>query len=93
MAKTTIYYEAGLPATLIPVQFIGWSKSPIHEVTGAFNAVIKLKRTHGAYKRGEVLHVPHRSVVVKAGQRNYFQLVRTAQLPAIDPENLIPSRV
>lgn len=88
----TIYYEAGLPASLIPVQFIGWAKSPGHELTGCFNAVIRLKRSHGAYQKGEVLHVPTWSVVEKAGRRDYFQLVRTAALPAIDPANLIPAR-
>ena len=89
----TIYYEAGLPATLIPVQFIGWAKSPAHDVTGCFNAVICLKRSHGAYRAGEVLHVPRGSVVVKAFRRDYFQYVRPAPLPPIDPANLLPARV
>lgn len=89
----TIYYEAGLPATLIPVQFMGWAKTPGHELTGCFNAVIRLKRTHGAYIKGEVLHVSSRSVVVKAGRRDYHQLVRPAALPPIDPAKLLPTRI
>lgn len=88
----TIYYEAGLPATLIPVKFLGWAKSPAHELTGCFNAVIRLKRTRGAYQCGEVLHVAPWAVVVKAGRRDYFTRVRAAALPAIDPNNLIPAR-
>lgn len=90
----TIYYEAGLPATLIPVRFVGWAKSPAHDVTGCLNAVVQLKRTHqGAYQCGEILHVPAGSVVQKAGRRNYFQLVRPATLPAVDPANLLPARI
>lgn len=88
----TIYYEAGIPATLIPCKFIGWAKSPAHELTGCINAVIRLKRSHGAYRTGEVLHVPARSVVVKAGRRDYHQLVRSAPLPDVDRANLIPAR-
>lgn len=89
----TIYYEAGLPATLIPVRFVGWAKSPAHDVTGCLNAVVQLKRAQGTYQRGEILHVPAGSVVQKAGQRNYFQLVRPASLPAVDPANLLPARM
>lgn len=88
----TIYYEAGIPASLIPVQFLGWAKTPAHELTGCFNAVIRLKRSRGAYQCGEVLHVPARSVVIKAGRRDYFTRVRAAALPPIDPNNLIPAR-
>lgn len=88
----TIYYEAGLPATLIPVQFIGWAKTPLHDITGLFDAVVRLKRSSGAYKRGEVLHVPPDRVVEKTGQRDYFIRVRQAKLPARDDSKLIPSR-
>lgn len=88
----TIYYEAGIPATLIPCQFIGWAKSPAHEFTGCFNAVIRLKRDSGAYRKGEILHVWSRYVVVKAGRRDYRQLVRSAPLPDVDRANLIPAR-
>lgn len=86
---TTIYYEAGIPASLIPCQFIGWRKTPAHEVTGMWNAVIKLKRTHGAYKTGEVLNVPPHRVVEKAGRRDFFIRVRNAQLPARTEANTL----
>lgn len=89
----TIYFEAGIPATLIPCQFIGWAKTPAHDVTGLFNAVIRLKRSHGAYHAGEVLHVPARCVVEKEGRRDYHQLVRTAALPARTEANTTSSRV
>lgn len=94
MGKLTLYYEAGIPATLLPVAFIGWAKTPGHDVTGQFNAVIRLKRGTklGAYKTGEVLHVPAWSVVNKSGRRDYHQLVRAAALPPIDPANLIKAR-
>lgn len=88
----TIYFEAGLPATLIPVQFMGWARTPAHDVTGCHNAVVRLKRSAPGYPRGEVLHVPARAVVVKAGRRNYHQLVRPAPLPAVDPATVIPAR-
>lgn len=88
----TIYVECGFPATLVPVSFIGWAKTPTHDVTGRFNAVVKLKRTKGAYQLGEVLHVPPYSVVHKAGRKNYHQLVKPAKLPPVDLVGLIPSR-
>lgn len=88
----TIYYEAGLPATLIPVQFIGWAYTPGHVLTERFNAVIRLKRSSGAYRRGEVLHVPARSIVTKAFVRDYHQFVNQAPLPALDDANIIPAR-
>lgn len=90
---TTIYFEAGLPATLVPVRFIGWAKTPMHEQTGLFNAVIRLKRAAPGYQRGEVLHVPSTTVVVKAGRRNYHQIVKPAPLPPVDPSNVMASRV
>lgn len=92
---TTIYFEAGLPATLIPVQFMGWAKTPGHDVTGCHNAVIRLKRAAPGYPLGEVLHVPARAVVVvvKAGRRNYCQLVRPAPLPPVDPAKVMNSRI
>lgn len=89
---TTIYFEAGLPATLIPVQFMGWAKTPAHDVTGLLNAVVRLKRAAPGYPLGEVLHVPARAVVVKAGRRDYCQLVQSAQLPPVDPAKIIPAR-
>ena len=89
----TLYYEAGIPATLIPVRFIGWAKTPGHELTGGINAVIRLKRSAPGYQTGELLHVPARSVVEKAGRRDYFQRVRNPALPAVDLSSLIQSRV
>lgn len=89
---TTIYYEAGLPATLIPVEFIGWAKTPGHEITGCFNAVVKLKRSAPGYERGETLHVPPRAVVIKAGRRDYRQMVQPASLPTRTKENTIEAR-
>lgn len=86
----TIYYDTF--AGLIPVQFIGWAKSPIHDTTGCFNAVVRLKASKGGYQRGEVLHLPAWSIVVKDCVRNYQQRVRPAQLPAIDPDKLLPAR-
>lgn len=88
----TMYYEAGLPASLIPVQFVGWAPTQAHEFTGMWNAVIRLKRTHGAYKAGETLHVPARAVVVKAGTRDYHTLVRQAVLPARSEANTLNAR-
>lgn len=90
---TTIYFEAGLPATLIPVAFIGWARSPAHDVTGCHNAVIRLKRAAPGYQKFEILHVPARTVVVKAGRRNYCQLVKPAPLPPVDPVTVMNSRV
>lgn len=89
----TTYYEAGLPATLIPVQFIAWAKTPAHAFTGCHNAVVRLKRSHGTYRAGEVLHVSPNAVVVKAGRRDYHQLVRQAELPAIVKADVLPARV
>lgn len=90
---TTIYYETGIPARLVPVAFVGWAKTPIHDVTGRFNAVVRLKRATHGYPCGTVLHVPVWSVVHKAGRRDYKQLVRPAALPPVDPLKLIDSRV
>ena len=90
---TTIYFEAGLPARLVPVAFVGWAKTPIHDVTGCFNAVVRLKRATQGYPCGTVLHVPAWSVVHKAGRRDYKQLVKPAVLPPVDPLKLIDSRV
>lgn len=89
----TIYYEAGLPATLIPVQVLGWAPTPAHDLTGLYNVVIRLKRSHGAYHVGEVLHVPQHSVVVKAGIRDHFIRVRQAPLPARTDANTLQARV
>jgi len=86
----TMYYEAGLPASLIPVTFIGWA--PTDPLIGTHYAVIRLKRTHGAYRAGETLHVPARSVVVKAGVRDYQTIVREASLPARTDANTLKAR-
>lgn len=88
----TIYYECGIPAVLIPVQFLGWAKTPGHSATGLHNAVVRLRRSGGGYRTGEVLHVPASSVVEKAGRRDHRQLVRPAFLPAVDPAFVLPSR-
>ena len=88
----TIYYEAGTPAYLIPCQFLGWAKTPAHDVTGCFNAVVKLKRSRGAYHAGEVLHVPSWSVVTKSHVRDYHQYVRQAELPPRTEANTLPCR-
>lgn len=89
----TIYYECGFPAELVPVEFIGWAKSPLHRLTNCVNAVVKLKRKPRAsyYNCGEVLHVPAHSIVEKVGFKNYHQRVRGAELPAIDYANLLPA--
>lgn len=89
----TIYYEAGLPGRLVPVEFIGYAETPLHETTKLYNVVVKLKRPIFNYERGETLHVPAHSVVVKAGRRNYHQLVRQAELPARTPANTHRARV
>ena len=90
----TIYYECGFPAELVPVEFIGWERSPLHHLTGCINAVVRLKRKPMAvsYYKGEVLHVPSYRVVEKAGIRNYNQLVRPAALPPVGDANLLPAR-
>lgn len=89
---TTIYYEAGLPATLIPVQFLGYAETPLHETTKLYNVVIRLKRSIHGYHKGEILHVPARSVVEKAGVRNYHQMVKPATLPPRTPGNTQKAR-
>lgn len=89
---TTIYCECGFPASLVPVQFLGWAKTPAHDVTGLFNAVVRLKRGAPGYSMGEVLHVDKWRIVVKAGRRNYRQMIKPAPLPAVDPQNLIAAR-
>jgi hypothetical protein len=88
----TIYYEAGIPASLIPVTFIGWAPTPAHDLTGLYNVVIRLKRASPYYPAGETLHVPARSVVVKAGVRDYRILVREASLPARTDANTLNPR-
>lgn len=88
-----IYYETARHG-LIRCGFIGWAKSPAHEVTGCFNAVIKLREeVKGCgYHKGEILHVPAWHVVEKAGVRGYHQYVRKAKLPEIKTDELLPSR-
>ena len=88
----TIYYNALLNG-LIPVQFLGYAKTPCHDVTGCFNVVVRLKRSRGAYRTGEVLHLPHSLVVEKAGRRDYQTRVRTANLPARTDANTRGARV
>jgi len=92
MKSKKLYYETR--CGLIPCKFLGWAKSPAHDVTGRYNAVIKLLRDGEgiAYKKGEVLHVPRRSVVYDAGVKGYHQMVRNAELPAVDENNLIAAR-
>lgn len=92
MKSKTIYYETR--CGLIPCKFLGWAKSPAHEVTGRYNAVIKLLRDGEgiAYKKDEVLHVPSWSVVHDAGVKDYLQMVRKAELPPVDEKQLIPTR-
>jgi hypothetical protein len=89
----TIYYEAGIPATLIPVQVLGWVPTPAHDLTGLYNVVIRVKRTTTAHSAGEVLHVPARAVVVKAGIRDSHMRVRQAPLPARTDANTLQARV
>lgn len=91
--KPTIYYAAGIPATLIPVQFIAWARTPAHDITGGYNAVVKLKRAAPGYQRGELLHVWAGYVVVKAGRRDYRQIMRSAELPKRTESNTIAARV
>jgi hypothetical protein len=86
MARKTIYYEAGIPATLIPVEFIGWTESPLGY---GFNATIRLKRSAPGYSAGEIVRVPARSVVEKAGRRDYFIRVRPAELPVRTDSNTL----
>jgi hypothetical protein len=86
----TMYYEAGLPASLIPVTFIGWAAAD--PLIGTHYAVVRLKRTHGAYRAGETLHVSPRCVVVKAGVRDGFIRVREASLPARTDANTLNPR-
>lgn len=91
----TIYYETARNG-LIPCEFLGYAKSPAHDVTGCFNVVVRLKRAESGvmpgYVAGEVLHVPHRAIVEKAGRLQYHQLVRTAALPPRTAENTRDAR-
>lgn len=89
----TIYFETGADAQLIPVQVLGWAPTPAHDLTGLYNVVIRLKRAHSNYHVGEVLHVPARAVVVKAGIRDYHMRVRQAPLPARTDANTLQARV
>lgn len=93
MKQKTIYAEVGFPGTLVPVMFIAWARTPMHDVTGLYNAVVRLKKSFCGYTRNEIVHLPAHAVVVKAGVRNYHQLVRPAELPARTPENTITARV
>ena len=90
----TLYYECGIPAELVPVKFLGWAPTPLHDATGAYNVVIKLKRKpkFTDYAKGEVLHVPAWSVVEKAGTCGGHQRVRPARLPAVNESQLFKSR-
>lgn len=89
--KKTLYYETALSG-LVPVRFIGYAKSPAHYVTGGVNVVVKVTRGTGTYKAGEVFHLPRWVIKVKAGRRDYQQLVRQAELPAVDKTQLINAR-
>lgn len=53
MKSKAIYYETR--CGLIPCKFLGWAKSPAHETTGNYNAVIKLSQDGEgiAYKKGD----------------------------------------
>lgn len=90
--KPTIYLDTfkGLQA----VSFLGWAKTPIHDTTGAYNAVVKVKRCGigQIYNVGEVLHIPARCVVVKAFRKDYQWRVVPATLPDRDDANLIACR-
>lgn len=88
----TTYYEAGIPASLIPVTFIGWAPTPAHDLTGLYNVVVRVRRTHGTYRAGETLHLPLHSVVVKTGVRDGFTRVRAASLPARTDANTLKAR-
>lgn len=88
----TLYYEAGIPASLIPVQFIGWAPTPAHDITGLYNAVVRLKRTRGAYKAGEILHLPPWAIVVRAGVTHHRIRVRQADLPERTDANTLNAR-
>lgn len=90
----TIYYECGIPGRLIPVQFLGYAEAPMHHITGLYNVVIKLKRAvPGSYSPGDVLHVPTRAVVRKAGVQYGIQRVAPAMLPPRTEENTTKARV
>lgn len=88
----TIYYEAGIPASLIPVQFIGWAPSPHHDLTGHYEVVVRVRRTRGSHKAGDTLHLPLHSVVVKSGTRDGFIRVRAAPLPKRTDANTLNTK-
>lgn len=87
----TIYYET-TRSGLVPVKFLGWKLSPLGL---GYNAVIQFKRDVPAvnggllYYRGERVAMPPKSIVVKAGRRDYHQQVKPAQLPARTDGNTI----
>lgn len=85
MKNQTIYYETARLG-LVPVEFLGWTETPLGL---GFNATVKAKRTKAGIDRGEVLHVPAGSIVVKAGVKNYYQLVKPATLPVRTSENTL----
>lgn len=84
--KQTIYYETARQG-LVPVQFLGWTETPLGL---DYNATVKARRTKAGIECGEVLRVPAWSIVTKAGFRGYFQMVKPALLPARTAENTLP---
>jgi hypothetical protein len=89
MRNQTLYIDMHLTG-LIPVKFIGWAKTPAHTYTGCYNAVVKIKRNIGAYKAGEVMHMAPWAVVQRIRRG---RLIKNADLPPVDINNLIEARV
>lgn len=87
----TMYYQT-IFGELIPVKFLGWSKTLTHADTRLYNAVIQFKRDGGCYEKGEVIHTPSWSVLNKTRRIRGRQLVCNAKLPPVDPDNLIATR-
>lgn len=86
MAKT-IYIET-MRCALVPVKFIGYCLTPLEL---GYNVVVQVKRAHPCYDVGEVLRLTPRSIVEKAGRKDYMQLIKPATLPPRTPENTLPS--
>lgn len=88
MKKQKIYLET-FRHGLVPCEFLGWTKTPLG--IGEHNATVRLKcDSKSGYERGDIVRVPARVIVVKAGQKDYYQMVKPAILPVRTVDNTLP---
>jgi hypothetical protein len=84
--RQTIYYETARDG-LIACKFLGWTETPLGL---GYNATVQLKRSCAGYDKGEVIRVPARVIVIKAGRKDYHQMVKSAILPVRTVDNTLP---